>query len=153
MPQFKQRSVLIVAAIFLAILLVSVIGKRGSSGGISNKDKGLRTQEAVALIDRAEVRYLAAHKSYTSHLADLLALNPRLAQDIEVDLDVVLDVSGDGQTYVAQVSGSIASFVRVRSPKGIVADTCFIVKKGTGFKCPVPPAPKTGTTSTTTTPK
>ena len=150
MPQFKQRSVLIVAGLFLAILLVSLISRGGKSSGISNKERALRTQDAVVLIDKAQMRYLAAHGSYSSHLADLLVLVPRLGTDLAADLDVKLDVSGDGKTYVADVVGSVVSFIRARSPKGLVVDSCRTLKSRTGFSCPVVPV-STTTTSTTTT--
>ena len=90
------------------------------------------------LIDRDEQDYRSAHSRYTPHLADLLTTNSRLGSDLAIGVDVKLDVSSDGQSFLGQVVSDTLSLVRARSAGKITTQSCLILKSGSGVKCPAP---------------
>ncbi|MGZ4358958.1 MAG: hypothetical protein ACXVZW_04140 [Gaiellaceae bacterium] len=142
-PQLRRFLPLILIAVLLFTLL-PLLSKRSSSGP-SAADRSRQTQDAVTLIDRGEQHYRAAHGRYTSHLADLVPGQRRLADDLALGLRVQLDVSGDGNAYVAQVVSDVISVVRSRSGDRLSVNRCLVLKSGSGVACP---AGTTGTTST-----
>jgi hypothetical protein len=135
MPQFRQRQLLILAAAFFLVLIVVPRLHRSHGSGLSDKQKAARTQDALNLIDRGERHYFAGHGRYTSHIADLLPANGGLADDLAIGLAAQIDVSSDGKTYLAQVAGSVLSFVRARRGEKITAQSCTVLKSGSGIKC------------------
>src|SRR2546428_3915095 len=90
------------------------------------------------LIDAGEQRFRAAHGRFTGHLADLLTAKSKLADDLAIGLGVQLDVSSDGQTFYAQVAGDVLSLVRARTGRRLKAESCLILKSGSGVHCPTP---------------
>jgi hypothetical protein len=96
----------------------------------------MQTIDAMNLIDRGEQSYKASHGHFTSHLADLLLFDTRLASDLAIGLGVQLDASTNGQSFLAQVSGDVVSLVRARSAGKITANSCLILKSGSGVSCP-----------------
>jgi hypothetical protein len=85
-------------------------------------------------IDKGEQSYLAANGRYTPHLADLLTT--RLATDLTIGISVQIDVSTDGQRYVAQVESDTLSLVRGRQGAKLIAKTCLT--RTSGVSCPEP---------------
>ena len=60
----------------------------------------------------------------------------QLADDLAIGLDVQLDASTDGQSYLARVSSDIFSLVRARTGDKITAKSCLVLKSGSGVDCP-----------------
>jgi hypothetical protein len=149
-PQLRRFLPLILIALILFTFL-PLLTRRSSSSGPSPSQRSRQTLEAMNLIDRGEQRYRALHGRYTSHLADLVIGQPRLAQDLVLGLGVHLDVSSSGRAYVAQVLSDVISLVRSRSGSAIVANTCLVLKSGSGIACPAgTTTPATSTTGTGT---
>jgi hypothetical protein len=119
-----------------AFILIPALTHHSHKSGLSDKDKANRTIDAMKLIDAGEQSYLAAHGRFTGHLADLLAANPKLAGDIAVGLDVRLDVSTKGRSFVAQLSGDVLSLIRVRTGATLTAQSCIVLKNSAGVSCP-----------------
>ena len=135
-PNF-QRFLPLVLIGAIAIFVLPALFKNHSSGP-SAKTKSAQTIDAMSLIDKGEQGYLAAHGRYTPHLADLLSGNGRLAADLAIGLDVQIDVSTDGQRFLARVAGVNLSLVRARTGSKVTAQSCLVVKSGRGVKCPPP---------------
>ena len=95
---------------------------------MSDKDRALRTQQALTRVMKAEDGYLAKHSGYTDHIADLIPLAPKLAVDLSDGfISIQLDSSGD-KTYLVQVASSVVSFNRTVTDGKIVARSCLQLK-------------------------
>ena len=70
------------------------------------------------------------------HLADLVSANAKQAGDLAVGLDVRLDVSTNGDSYLAQVASNVLSLVRARTGATLTAHNCVMLKSGSGVHCP-----------------
>jgi hypothetical protein len=135
-PNIRRFLPLILIAFFLLFLLPTLL-KKNSTSGLSASARATQTINAMNLIDKGEQAYKTAHGSYTAHLADLVATSHGLAKDLVIGLAIQLDAGSSGQSFVAQVESSVLSLVRARSGKRLIADSCLIVKSGSGVKCPV----------------
>jgi hypothetical protein len=135
-PNIRRFLPIILVAFFLLFLLPTLLKKKSTSG-LSAAARATQTINAMNLIDKGEQAYKTAHGSYTAHLADLVATSHGLAKDLVIGLAVQLDAGSNGQSFVAQVESSVLSLVRARSGKKLIADSCLIVKSGSGVKCPV----------------
>jgi hypothetical protein len=135
-PNFQRFLPLILIALVVFFLVPSLLKKHTS--GPSAGTKATQTIEAMNLIDRGEQGYKTAHGRFTPHLADLLPLNTRLASDLAIGLGVQLDVSTNGQSFLAQVASNVLSLVRARNAGKVTAQSCLILKSGSGVKCPAP---------------
>ena len=135
MPPNFQRFLPIVLIGALVIFVLPTLLKKHSSGP-SAKTKSEQTIEAMSLIDKGEQGYLAAHGRFTPHLADLLSGGGRLAGDLAVGLDVQIDVSTDGQRFLARVAGENLSLVLARTKSTVTTRSCLVLKSGSGVKCP-----------------
>ena len=135
-PQFRRFLPLILIA-FLALIILPRLTHRHKSG-LSKSEKATRTTDAMNLIETGEQSFKTAHGRFTSHLADLLPANSKLASDLAIGLGVQLDVSTDGQTFYAQVAGDVLNLVRVRTGRRLSAESCVILKSGSGVNCPTP---------------
>jgi hypothetical protein len=123
--------------IIVALLFILLPLLRGSKGnGHSSSDRSKRTQHALALIDKAELAYLADHHRYTDRLADLVRTSKGLVPDLAI-VSVHLETSSNGTTYIAQVASDVLSLARSRTGTKISGTGCLVLKSGTGFKCPV----------------
>ena len=136
-PNLRRYLPLVLAAAFLLILLPTVFKKK-SSAGPNTATRATQTIDAMRLIDRSEQSYKAQHGGYTSHLADLLAGDKGLAGDLVIGIAVQLDAGANGQTFFAQVESDVLSLVRARSGKKLIANSCLVVKRASGVKCPAP---------------
>ena len=134
-PNLRRFLPLVLVAFFLLFLLPTLLKKKSSSG-LSSEARATQTINAMNLIDKGELAYRTAHGGYTGHLADLLATSHGLARDLVIGLVVQLDAGSDRHSFVAQVESSVLSLVRARNGKTLIADTCLIVKSGSGVKCP-----------------
>jgi hypothetical protein len=133
-PNFQRFLPFIVIAFVLLFVLPAILKKHSS--GPTTKTQALDTVQAVSLLDKGEQAFKLAHGHYTSHLADLVPGHPLLASDIGVGLDVQLDTSTDGQSYLARVSSNVFSLVRARTGTKVTAKSCLVLKTGSGVDCP-----------------
>jgi competence protein ComGC len=129
--------------IFAAVIFILPALTKKSSSTTSSATKATTTFDAMKRVETSEQRYLAAHSRYTSHLADLVTLGPALAGDLST-VTIQLDVSSDGQTYLAQASSDVLSLVHAGGKTATVANTCTVVKSGKGVKCPASTPAKSG---------
>jgi len=136
-PQFRRFLPLILIA-FFAFLLVPNLLHRSHKSGLSDSERATRTIEAMKLIEAGEQSYKAVHGRFTQHLADLLPANSKLAGDLAVGLDVRLDVSTNGQSFLAQVASTVLSLVRAHSGATLSAQSCVVLKSSSGVNCPPP---------------
>jgi hypothetical protein len=125
-----------VIATLLLFVLPTVL-KKHKTAGSSAATVATQTINAMNLIDAAEQTYKAANGGYTPHLADLLVIKHGLAGDLVSGLLVQLDAGSARQSFFAHVESDVLSLVRARNGKKLIADTCLIVKSGSGVKCPV----------------
>lgn len=138
MPPNFQRFLPIILIGALAIFVLPALLKKHSSTP-SASTRATLAIDAMNLIDKAELGYKSAHSRFTPHLADLLPANSRLANDLAIGLSVQLDVSTDGQSFLARVASDNLSLVRARSERKITARSCLVLKSGSGVKCPTAP--------------
>jgi hypothetical protein len=111
--------------------------KKHKAAGSSAATVATQTINAMNLIDAAEQTYKTANGGYTPHLADLLVMKHGLAGDLVSGLLVQLDAGSTGQSFFAHVESDVLSLVRARNGQKLIADTCVILKSGSGVKCPV----------------
>ena len=137
MPPNFQRFLPLILIAALAIFVLPTVLKKHKSGPTAST-KATQAIDAMNLIDQGEQSYKAAHTRFTPHLTDLLTTSGRLAGDLAIGLSVQLDVSTDGQTFLARVSSDNLSLVRARSGSKVTVQSCRILKSGSGVKCPAP---------------
>ncbi len=135
-PNFRRFLPFILIAAVALFILPTILKKHSS--GPSTNTRATQTIDAMNLIDKGEQSYKAVHSRFTPHLADLLPLNTRLASDLAIGLGVQLDVSTNGQSFLARVASDVLSLVRGRSATKITAQSCLILKSSSGVKCPLP---------------
>ena len=135
-PNFKRFLPFVLIAVVFLFLVPTLLKKHAS--GPSTSTRATQTIDAMNLIDKGEQGYRAAHGRFTSHLADLLPLRKQLAGDLAIGLSVQLDPSTDGQSFLAQVASDVLSLVRARSGNKVTAQSCLILKSGSGVTCPAP---------------
>lgn len=123
------------AIVAVLLFILPALTKKHSSGP-SSATKATTTLDALNRVGKSEQRYLSAHARYTAHVADLVTLAPALAADLAT-VRIQLDVSSDGQTFLAQVSSDVLNFVRARDKTKISANSCTVLKTGKGVACPV----------------
>jgi len=137
-PGYRRFLPLFLIAAF-AFILIPALTHRSHKSGLSDREKATRTIDAMNLIEAGEQSYRTAHGRFTQHLADLLPANPELARDLAVGLDVRLDVSTNGQSFLAQVASNVLSLVRSRTSTTLSAQNCVVLKNSSGVNCPPPP--------------
>jgi hypothetical protein len=135
-PNFRRFLPFVLIAIVLIFVLPQVFKKKVS--GPTAGTRATTTIDAMNLIDKGEQAYKTSHPRFTPHLADLLLTNTRLASDLATPLSVQLDVSTNGQSFLAQVASDTLSLVRARSTSKLTAQSCLILKSGSGVTCPAP---------------
>lgn len=143
-PQMRRFLPLILIAVLAFAFLPQLLKGGKGSKSLSEKDRAALTADAVRRIDSAQVKRLAERGRYTSHLAELVQADTRLAQDLTVPLKVELDVSADGKTYLVQVSSDVLGLARARTGPKITASSCRVTKSRSKAKCPEAAKPKAG---------
>ena len=121
-PNFQRLLPFLLIAVVLLFVLPNLFHKLSSGPSADTRATG--TIDAMNLIDKGEQGYKTAHGRFTPHLADLLPLNSRLANDLAVGLGV------------ARVTSDVLSLVRARSDSKLTAQSCLILKSGSGVNCP-----------------
>jgi len=143
-----RRLLPLIAVVFILIfLLPSLLNRKSSKKVLSSGDRAALTLDAADRIDAAEAKYRAAHGSYTTHLADLLAIDPKLSDNLTIGLGVDIDVGGGGKTYVVRATSDVLAVVRTKVGARVLK-SCRALVNASGVDCPVPPgAATTGTTT------
>lgn len=131
-PNFRRYLPLILFAAILLFIVPNVLRKKSS--GPSAGTRAGQTIEVMNLIDKGEQGYMKGHGRYTSHLADLLT--PRMANDLAIGLGAQVDAGSDGQRFLARVEGDVLSLVRGRNGATLSAQSCLVLKSGSGVACP-----------------
>jgi hypothetical protein len=135
MPQNYRRFLPFVLIALVLLFVLPALRKKHTSEP-SAGTRAAQTIDAINLIDKGEQGYKTVHGRFTPHLSDLLPLNTRLANDLAIRLGVQLDVSTNGQSFLAQVASDVLSLVRARSDNKVTAQSCLILKSGSGVRCP-----------------
>jgi hypothetical protein len=128
---------------YLAIALVMLIAlqflyKKKNSTGTTSATTASQTISAMNLVDKDEQAYKSAHGRFTSNLADLLQFTPHLANDVGNGININLEASTDGHTYLAQIASSVLSLTRTFADAKVTSQSCIILKSGSGVACPAP---------------
>ena len=135
-PNFRRFLPIALIAVVVLFIVPQLLKKHPS--GSSAGTRATQTIDAMNLLDKGEQSYKTAHGRFTLHLADLLPINTRLASDLVIGLNVQLDVSTNGQSFLARVAGDVLSLVRARSGAKVSAQSCLVLKSGSGVTCPAP---------------
>jgi type II secretory pathway pseudopilin PulG len=136
-PNLQRFLPVLLIGVVLLFVLPAVLKKKSASGS-SSKTQAAQTIDAANLIDQAEQSYRLTHGRFTTHLADLVPLHPRLATDLGIGLAVTLDTGTGGQSYLQQIRSGVLSLVRVRNRDKVAANSCLVVKSASGVTCPAP---------------
>jgi hypothetical protein len=124
---------------FVLIALVVLFGAqvlfKKKTTGSTAATIAAQTIGATNLIGKGEQAYKTAGGRFTSNLADLLQLEPQLANDV-AGLSVELDASTDGHTYIAQVTSSVLTLTRAFNDTKLTSQSCAVLKSGSGVACP-----------------
>src|SRR5581483_8429156 len=116
----------ILLAVLVLFLLPTLLHRHSS--GLSSNDRTNLTIDAAKRIDVAEQTLHTSGGKYTQHLADLVAIDPKLPNDLGIGLSVQLDASTDGTTYVAEVASDQLVLVRSRKDGKLVTNRCLTLK-------------------------
>jgi hypothetical protein len=139
----RNPLLLVFALIFLLLFIVlPMLTNRGGDNKFSAEERGLRTFEALRLIDRGEQAYAKANEGkFTSELAGLVAGDPKLRDDLALTPITVTTlsagVSGGKQAYYVQLQSDIVSLGQTRVAGSKPVLNCVILKKTSGVDCPV----------------
>jgi hypothetical protein len=147
-----RRFLPIMLIAFALLFILPQLLRKSSSTALSTKDRGRLTLDAIGRVDRAEQAVFASGGKYTAHLADLVTRDKVLSAELTIPLDVTLDVSANGKSYVARLTSDVFSVAQARSGTALIDRSCRELKTTSGVDCPAgATSPKT-TTSTTSTP-
>ncbi len=134
MPNLGRSPLLIILVLFLFLFILLPLLNRKSSSSLTDKDRALRTQQALTRAMDAEQAYFAQHKHYTDHVSDLIAISPKIQTDLIDGFSVQVDSSG-GPSYFVQVSSTVVAFSRVVRDGKVVAHTCLQLKSAGDKYC------------------
>jgi len=142
-----RRFLPIILIAFAALFILPQLFKGSGSKSLSSKDRAEMTRDAMLRIDKAQKAMFTKTGKYTDSLADFVVADKVLARELTVPLNIDLSTSGSGTSYVVTISSDVLSVARARKGPKVVSSSCRTLKSGSGFKCPVPPAPTTTTTT------
>ncbi len=145
-----RRLLPILLLVFVALFILPQLFKGGGSKGVSTKERGQLTLDAITRIDRAQQKAMSSGGKYSADLAQLVAGDKILGNELTLPLTVDLNVSDDGKAYLARVSSDVVSAAWNRSGSNIVR-SCRILKSRTGVDCPIGTTGPDTTTVTVTT--
>jgi len=137
---------------FALLFIVPQLFRKSSSTALSTKGRGILTLDATNRLDAAEQAVFTSTGKYTGHLADLIAKDKVLGSEMTVPLDVTIDVSDSGTSYVARVNSDVFSVAAFRSGESPAVVSCRSLKSRVGVGCPTGTTSPITTTSTTTLP-
>ena len=138
-------------ALILIFVLPQLLGGKSKSKTLSAKNRGILTIDAVERVDAAQVKYRTAHAgSFTDHVAELVAVDPRLAEDLTIGLVLDLDVGDGGKSYFVTATSDVLAYARSRVGD-TTTDTCRVLSSRSGAKCPAGTTPTTSIPTTTAT--
>lgn len=134
MPNLGRSPLLIILVLFLFLFILLPLLNRKSSTNLTDKDRALRTQQALTRAMDAEETYFKANQHYTEHVSDLIAISPKIQTDLIDGFPVQVDSSG-GSSYFVQASSTVVQFSRVVKDGKIVAKTCLQLKSAADTYC------------------
>src|SRR4051812_48599296 len=146
-PQMRRFLPMILLVVLAFAVLPQILGGGKGSKGLSEKDRGTLTQDAARRIDAVQTKRFTQTGRFTESLAELVAADKLLAQELSVPLRVDLDVVPSGKTYFVQVASDVIAVTRLRTGKKIAASSCRVVKSRSKAKCPEVEKKKTTTTT------
>ena len=135
-PNFRRYLPFILIAFFILIAGQTLFKRHSSS--TTTSARATQTIGALNLIRTAEQTYQTKNGRFTSHIADLVPYGRHLTTDLADGIGMQVDVSTDGQRYLAQVISDVLSLNRTIQGTKVIAQDCVIVKSGSGVACPVP---------------
>ncbi len=135
-PNFRRYLPFILIAFFI-LIAGQTLFKRHSSGTTTSA-RATQTIGALNLIRTAEQTYQTKNGRFTAHIADLVPYGRHLTTDLADGIGMQVDVSTDGQRYLAQVVSDVLSLNRTVQGTKVIAQDCVIVKSGSGVACPPP---------------
>ena len=136
-PNFRRYLPFILIAFFILIAGQTLL-KKHSSSGTTAKQRAAQTVGALNLIRTAEQAYQTKNGRFTSHIADLVPYGRYLTTDLADGIGMQVDVSTDGNRYLAQVISDVLSLNRTIQGTKVIAQDCVIVKSSSGVACPPP---------------
>ena len=135
-PNFRRYLPFILIAFFILIAGQTLFKRHSSS--TTTSARATQTIGALNLIRTAEQTYQTKNGRFTSHIADLVPYGRHLTIDLADGIGMQVDVSTDGQRYLAQVISDVLSLNRTIQGTKVIAQDCVIVKSGSGVACPAP---------------
>ena len=136
-PNFRRYLPFILIAFFILIAGQTLL-KKHSSSGTTAKQRAAQTVGALNLIRTAEQAYQTKSGRFTSNIADLVPYGRYLTTDLADGIGMQVDVSTDGNRYLAQVISDVLSLNRTIQGTKVIAQDCVIVKSSSGVACPPP---------------
>jgi hypothetical protein len=125
-----RNPILIIIALFFLLFIVLSVINRKSSTSLNDKDRAVRTSQALQRVMKAETAYLAKNGKYADHVADLIPYAHRLATDLTDGIvSIQIDSSGD-RTYFLSVSSPVVSFTRTVMNGKVLTKNCLQLKSG-----------------------
>jgi hypothetical protein len=132
---FGRSPILLIVALFFLLFIVLSVINRKSSTSLNDSDRALRTNQALNRVIGAEASFLKKHGSYTGHIADLVALQPKIGTDL-TDGVVTIQVDSSGnKTYFAQVGSTVLLLNRTLENGKIVQRSCLQLKSAGKAYC------------------
>ena len=150
-PNIQRFLPLLLIVFFLLFIVPALLHHSSSSKGLTAGELSTQTIGAMTIVDRTENVFHAAHRSYSSHVADLLVLDRALGSALGDGVVVSLDVSSNGQAYYASVGSTVIGLFRARNEGRRILNSCLVLKSGSGVACPAGTTTPSSTTTATTT--
>jgi hypothetical protein len=125
-----RNPILVIIALFFLLFIVLSVVNRKSSTSLNDKDRAVRTQQALNRVMNAQGEYLAKNGKYADHLADLIPYAHRIATDLTDGIvSIQIDSSGEkNKTYFLQVSSPVVSFTRTVVNGKVITKNCLQLK-------------------------
>jgi hypothetical protein len=147
-PQLRRYLPFILLALLALFILPQLFNGSGGGKTLSTNDRAALAFDAIDRIHFRELDYRKANAKFSNRLADLVALDPILAQDLQGGFAVDLDASLDGKTYLARLTSDTVALVRTNRVRDRI---CRILRSNVDFSCDKPPTLKPDTTTTVST--
>ena len=136
MQGFGKNPLIFVALLFLLLIVsTQLLGKRGSSTTLNDKERVTRTSQSLGNVVAAEEAYKKANGRYTGELSDLIAFKPTIADDLSDGILVQVDAGQEGKNFIAQINSSVLTLIQASN--GVkTTKSCFAVKSVANKVCP-----------------
>jgi len=130
----RNPILVIIALFFLLFIVLNIVGRKGSSS-LNDKDRAVRTQQALNRVMNAQDGFLQRNHRYAQHVSDLIPYAKRIATDLtDGVVSIQLDSSGD-KVYFVSVSSPVVSFTRTVSNGKVITKNCLQLKSAAKDLC------------------